>query len=117
MKAFIYIAFIALTTVGVYAQQSSSQNGSSQQELADSTKELASKISQEFNFEDSETLYLHRAIYSTNLSKKRIHESLTENSEQFEDAMKQIDDQFEKMLKAKFDDLQITNIKDFIAKE
>jgi hypothetical protein len=111
MKAIIYIAFIALTSIGVYAQENA------QQELAESTKVTATKISQELNLDDDQSIYLYRAIYSTEQTKQRALQQLGEDSEQLEEMNEKIDDQFNKMLKAKFSDSQIVNIKQLIAKQ
>lgn len=111
MKSIIYIAFIALTTFGVYAQDNS------QQEMAETTKALATKISQELSFDDSETLYLYRALYSTEQTRKRAQEQLTENPEELNATNEKIEQSFYKMLTAKFSENEIASIKQMVAKE
>lgn len=111
MKTIIYIAFIALTSIGVYAQEST------QQELSESSKALALKVSQELNFDDNQTLYLQRAIYSTKQTKQRVRQQFGSNTSEYKDAEKKIDNQFVKMLKGKFNESEIATIKEFVAKE
>jgi hypothetical protein len=111
MKALIYIAFIALTSIGVYAQENTIQ------ELAESTKAEATKISQELNFDDDQALYLYRAIYSTEQSKQRAHDQLEENSPQLQEFEQKIENQFGKMLEAKFSESEIVSIKALMVKK
>lgn len=110
MKSIIYIAFIALTSIGVYAQD----NGET--EMAESSKALASKISQELNFDDSETLYLYRAIYSTEKTRLRAKEQLSDNPEQLSATNEKIEKAFHKMLTAKFSESEIASIKQLVGK-
>ncbi len=111
MKAIIYIAFIVLTSVGVYGQEINQQN------LAESTKETATKISQELNFDDNESLYLYRAIYSTEQTKLKAKQQFGDNTEQLQEMNQKINDQFIKMLTAKFDASEIASIKQMMDKE
>lgn len=111
MKSIIYIAFIALTTIGVYAQDNS------EQEIAESTKALATKISQELNFDDDETLYLYRSLYSIEKTRIRAEEQLSDNPEQLGATNEKIEKTFHKMLSAKFSESEIASIKQLAAKE
>jgi hypothetical protein len=111
MKSIIYIAFFVLTSVGIYAQEIN------QQELAQNTKETATKISQELNFDDNESLYLYRAIYSTERTKLKAKQQLGDSAEQLQEMNQKINDQFIKMLSAKFDTSEIASIKQMMNKE
>jgi len=110
MKSILYLAFFLFTSIGVYAQEVT------QQSLVESTKETATKISQELNLDDNKTIYLHRAILSTEQTKLRAKEQLGENPEQLEAMVQKINDQFGKMLTAKFTETEITSIKKLIKK-
>jgi len=110
MKSIIYIAFIVFTTIGVYAQD----NGET--EMAESSKALATKISQELNFDDNETLYLYRAIYSIEKTRHRAEEQLSDNPEQLSATNQKIKKTFHKMLAAKFSESEIASIKQLVGK-
>jgi hypothetical protein len=110
MKSIIYIAFIAFTTIGIYAQENS------QQEMAESTKALATKISQELSFDDDKTLYLYRALYSTEKTRLRAQEQLNDNPEQLDATNQKIETTFYKMLSAKFSENEIASIKQLVVK-
>lgn len=111
MKSIVYLAFIVLTSLGVYAQENS------QQEMAETTKALATKISQELNFDDDETLYLYRALYSTEQTRKRAKEQLGSDPDVLNATNEKIEQSFYKMLTAKFSENEIASIKQLVAKE
>ncbi len=111
MKVFFYIALFLITSVGVYGQENT------QQSISESSKATAAKVSEELNFDDSESMYLWRAIYSTEQSKQRAAQQLAEQSEQLKEMNKKIDDQFVKMLKAKFSDTEIVSIQQILDKQ
>lgn len=111
MKSFIYFAFVVLTTVGVYAQQTS------QQKLMETTKAQAAEISQELNFDDDQAFYLHRVIYSTEETKIRFRDKFSGSEEDMKKLNTKVDEQLEKMLAAKFTETEISKIVDLLGKK
>ncbi len=110
MKYLYIILFFAFTTISVSAQTDVN-------ELYENTKELATKISSELNINEDNQLYLHRAIYSTELSKERALKQYSENPEMLESTNLQIQESFNKILEVKFDASQISAIKGLISAE
>ena len=111
MKSFIYIAIFTIMSFGVTAQEADSQS------LADSSKETSTKISQELNFDDDKSLFLYRAIYSTELSRARAEEQYSDAPEKLEATHEKIDKSFESILKSNFTASEITQIKKMYNKE
>lgn len=110
MKYLYILLFFVFTTVGVSAQTEVN-------DIYDSTKELATKISGELNISEDNQVYLHRALYSTELSKERALKQYSDNPEMLEATNTQIQDSFNKLLELKFDASQISAIKDLISAE
>lgn len=110
MKYFYILLFFVFSTIGVSAQNFA-------QELNDSAKVLAEKISTELNIDDEQQLYLQRAIYSTKLSEKRANDQFASNPDMLEESTTKIQEAFDKMLQLKFDANQITAIKGLISAE
>ena len=105
MKSFIYIVMFAMMSVGVYAQETD------QQSLAESSKEISTKISQELNFDDDKSVFIYRAIYSTEIARQRAEEQLSDNPEKLKVTYQKIDKSFESILKGNFSESEITQIK------
>jgi len=110
MKYLYILLFFVFTTMGVSAQTEVN-------ELYDSTKELATKISGELNIAEENQVYLHRAIYSTELSKQRAVKQYANNPEMLEATNSEIDESFNKLLELKFNPNQISAIKGLISAE
>ena len=108
MKYLYIIIFFVFSTVGVSAQIDAN-------ELYDSTKELATKISSELNINEENQIYLQRALYSTELSKQRALKQYSENPEMLESTNLQIQESFNSLLELKFNASQISAIKDLIS--
>lgn len=111
MKSIIYIAFIAFTSMGAFAQNNSEQG------IAETTKALATKISQELNFDDDKTLYLYRALYSTEQTRDRAEQQLGAEPEKLEETYEEINNSFNKMLTMKFSENEIAGIKQIMKKQ
>lgn len=108
MKNFFFIAFILFTAASVYAQDNAKT------EIAEATKVLASKISEELNLDDNETLYLQRALYSTEETRVKAKEQLSHDPVQLNAINEKIEQAFHKMLVAKFSKSEISSIKQLI---
>jgi hypothetical protein len=86
-------------------------------ELYDSTKELATKISGELNISEENQIYLHRALYSSALSKEKAIKQYSNDPEMLESTNLQIKESLDSMLELKFTASQISAIKDLISAE
>ena len=111
MKSIIYIAIFAMMSVGLYAQDTN------QQSLAETTKETSYKISQELNLDDDKSVFLYRAIYSTERSRQRAEEQMSEKPEQLAATNQKIDKSFEDILKSNFSESEISQIKKLYEKK
>ena len=105
MKSIIYIAIFVLMSVGVYAQETD------QQSLAESSKETSTKISQELNLDDDKSVFLYRAIYSTEMARQRADEQMSDDAEKLKATYQKIDKSFASILKGNFSESEIAQIK------
>ncbi len=104
MKSIIYFAFIALISVNAFAQETT------REEIAENTKAVANKISEELNFDGDKSYYLHRAIYSLELSRFRAEEQFSNNPEKLQATNEKIDKSLPKILEANFTKEEIARI-------
>ncbi len=93
-------------SIGLYAQEANTQS------LAETSKVTSTKISQELNFDDDKSLLLYRAIYSTELSRARAEEQLSDEPEQLQATNDKIDKSFSSILKGNFSESEIAQIKE-----
>jgi len=110
MKYLYIFLFCVMATFSVSAQTETN-------ELFDSTKELTTKISSELNISEDNQVYLHRALYSTKLSKERALKQYSDNPEMLESTNEQIQESFDNLLELRFNSSQISAIKGLISAE
>ena len=108
MKYIYILLFFVFSAVGVTAQTDANQ-------LYNTTKELATKISGELNISEDNQVYLHRVLYSSELSRERALKQYSDNPEMLESTNQQIDDSFDKLLELKFNVNEISTIKGLIS--
>lgn len=111
MKSIIYIAIFTIMSFGVNAQEANPKS------LAETSKETSMKISQQLNLDDDQSLFLYRAIYSTEMSRVRAEEQLSSEPEQLKATNEKIDKSFVSILKSNFSESEITQIKKLYKKE
>ena len=108
MKYIYIFLFVLFSSLGVSAQKTTN-------ELYDTTKELALEISNELNISQDNQVYLHRALYSTAISKDRAVKQYSNDPDMLEQTNSDIDEHFNKLLESKFNANQISAIKDLIS--
>jgi len=104
MKSIIYVALFTILSANVFAQQDSQQN------IAETSKETATKISQELNFDDDKSHLLHRAIYSLELTRLRAEEQFADNADKLKSTKDKINNNFPKTLEGNFTEQEIALI-------
>lgn len=108
MKTIIYFACLLFMSLGVYAQESNLQG------LAEESKQISTKISQELNFDDDKNMLLQRAIYTKSLSLYRAEEQMADKPQKLEATKEKIDRSFQKILVRNFTQFEIESIDRFM---
>jgi len=110
MKSFLYVAVACFFTLSVYSQNS---NKDSIEEYAE---KLSTSVSQELNFDDGERLYLYKALYAIEQTRRKTQGKPYSNPDELKSDNLKIDKTFERMLSVKFSDSEIVAINQLIAK-
>lgn len=96
MKKLIYFVCFLFIGIATYAQESDLKS------LAEESKLISTKISQELNLDDDKNMLLQRAIYTKSLSLYRAEEQMSDMPEKLEATKEKIDMSFRKKLSRNF---------------